>query len=110
MTAALSFYNFHFQDFFQSQSLCIYKAKPQLRHPWDDQDVESERDASTLTIQKSIQQILAHFRRQDSQVKNARFRTLNHSHPWGGVLRPASPGNLEALTKPSCFHSFLSQL
>jgi hypothetical protein len=72
--------------------------------------VESECDASTLTSRKSIQQILPHFHRQDNQLQDARSRSLNHSHPWDGVLRPAPPGNPRSwIYQASCFLRFWGQ-
>ena len=75
MTAAVPFWFSHFQNFFQSQSECIYKAKPHLRHPWGDQNVDAHADAGTSTNQKFIQWILSHFTRRDNQLKtlDARF-------------------------------------
>ena len=77
---------------------------------WDNQDVESKCDASTLTSKKLIQQILPHFHRQDNQLQDARSRSLNHSHPWDGVLRPAPPGNPRSwIYQASCFLQFWGQ-
>jgi hypothetical protein len=108
MTAALSFWYSHYQDFFQSQSLCIYKAKPHLSHQCSDQNMDSDIRCNHLD-QSEINPM------DTSPLQPSRQSTLRHPMPdsvalasLGWSAQPGTAWKPEISNQISCFHCFFT--